>query len=106
MLNIRKWGTPNTTAAVTNVSGYCDYCNRIITNGNESKAKSILHLNECRTCFYNQTLPNHIMKDKQQRQLFHYDSQRKDFICQICYQGINSSNDLNTHRCYAPNSRN
>ena len=80
----------------------CDYCNRIKPNGNESKAKSILHLNECRTCFYNQTLPNHIMKDKQQRQLFHYDTYRQQFICQICYQAINSTNDLNTHHCYAP----
>ena len=51
ILDIRKLVLPNTTAAQTNIAGYCDYCTRIKTANNENKTKSILHLNECRTCF-------------------------------------------------------
>ena len=53
MLHIRNWSKSNRSAAGVNVAGYCDYCNRIKTDGNESKAKSVLQLNECRTDFYN-----------------------------------------------------
>jgi hypothetical protein len=83
MLHIRNRCIPNTTAATTNVSGYCDYCNQIKTNNNESKAKRLLHLNECRTCFFNQTLPNHLMKNMySQRSPFQYDYTRKHYVCQ------------------------
>ena len=53
MLNIRNWCKSNQSAGGVNLSGYCDYCNRIKYDSNESKANSILHLNGCRADFYN-----------------------------------------------------
>jgi hypothetical protein len=41
-------------------------------------------------------------KTDYKRAPFKYDIQRKQYLCQLCYQYVDSSNNLNTHRCYAP----
>ena len=49
--NIRTWCQPITTATRANVAGYCDYCTKLKSSSNESKSKSLVHLNECRNSF-------------------------------------------------------
>jgi hypothetical protein len=54
ILHLRNWCKSNQSASGVNLAGYCVYCStRIKTASNEIKAKSIFHLNNCRTDFYN-----------------------------------------------------
>ena len=87
MLHIRNWCKSNQSAGGVNLPGYCDYCNRIKLDSNETKAKSLLHLNKCRADFYNGINKS---KNKQHNQgnqkvPFVYDQQRKVFQCQLCH---------------------
>jgi len=101
MLNIRNWCKSNQTAAGINVAGYCDYCNRIKTDNNESKPKIILHLNDCREDFYNR-IDKRKRKHNQDNQKipFIFDSKRKLYQCNLCHQQLEHSSQLNSHLCY------
>ena len=81
MLHIRNWCIPNTTAARAGLLGYCDYCNRIKTTNNETKCRSLIHLNECRPNFYNQTLSNNAMKKTDYKRVpFQYDIKKNNIF--------------------------
>jgi hypothetical protein len=101
MLHIRNWSKSNRSAGGVNVAGYCDYCNRIKSDSNESKAKSLLHLNECRTDFYNRKEKSNHLNDNY-RQPFTYDGKKKHFSCNLCRSIIEHDSELNTHLCYTP----
>ena len=88
MLHVRNWCKSNQSASGVNFAGFCDYCNRIKTDGNECKAKSLLHFNECRADFYNRIdkSKNSHHDASNQKVPFVYDHKRKIYICQLCYK--------------------
>ena len=92
MLHIRNFCKSNQSAQAVNPAGYCDYCNRIKADSNESKSKSLLHLNECRSSFYNHELDKVKANNIPNRlKMFIYDNHRNHYQCTLCKEKIDHS---------------
>ena len=86
MLHIRNWSKSNQSSAGVNIAGYCDYCHRIRTDSNENKPRSILHLNECRSDFFNRVdKTKHKNINNYQTNSFTYDFKKKAYFCFLCF---------------------
>ena len=91
MLDIRKWCQPYQTANRINVTGYCDYCCKVKTQNNRSKAQDLLHMNECRGAFYEPGLrPNTYEDHNFQPFTFKKESKNEKacYQCKLCHSKI------------------
>jgi hypothetical protein len=68
------------------------------------KAKSILHLDDCRADFYNRIdkSKKKNQQDENQKIPFIFDYKQKLFVCQLCYTTMEHHSQLNHHLCYTP----
>jgi len=96
--HIREFTQNKTTADNSNISGYCDYCQKHATHGNSKKEKDYKHLNLCRQNFIQHRGNNIDIKFNEQRQQFYWDKTNNIYKCNLCYAKVN---DFNNHQCYA-----
>jgi len=105
MLDIRKWCQPYQTANRINVTGYCDYCCKVKTQNNRSKAQDLLHMNECRGAFYEPGFRPNIYEDHTFQQFQHTKETKNAkacYQCKLCQSKITHKYLLSNHLCYTP----
>ena len=103
LLHIRNFVKSNETCDTVNIPGYCDYCCRVRSSCNESKTKSLLHLNDCRCMFFQRKISDfNVSESLDTHNTIRYDTKIKEFRCSLCYETMQHHSQLNFYRCYTP----